>query len=91
MTFTTEFPDFPPEAMPAIPAGWKDQSWHNDACPCFNTGKGTLVYVDYADAETREFPDCERFTVIADPEVHNHNETLFSSDDWAAILAHVND
>jgi hypothetical protein len=30
-----EFPDFPLESLPEIPADWDDQSWHNDACPSF--------------------------------------------------------
>lgn len=89
MTFREEFPDFDPTAMPAIPANWRDQSWHNDSCPSFNAGNGRVVFIDFADAAQREFPDISRFTVHADPEIADSNDVLFESDDWAAVLAFV--
>lgn len=88
--FRVEFGDFDPATMPAIPDGWTDQSWHNDACPCFNTGRGLVVFVDYADASLREIQeDYPRFSVQADPEVHDHNESLLETDDWSEVLAYV--
>lgn len=89
MTFQTEFPDFPATDMPAIPAGWTDQSWRNDSCPCFNTGNGALVYVDFADTSLREIPDGTRFNVQADPEIHGHNETFLDTDIWDEVLFFV--
>lgn len=81
------FPDF--DTMPAIPADWHDISWRNDACPSFRTPNGFIVFVDYADKALRECDTGERFNVQSDPEVSNHNETVFASDDWSAVLDFV--
>ena len=89
MTYQTEFPDFPATDMPTIPAGWTDTSWHNDACPSFNVGNGMVVFIDFADSSLKEFEDTKRFTVHADPEVHNHNDVLMDTDDWSELLAFV--
>lgn len=87
MTYRTEFPDFDSATMPAIPAGWTDQSWHNDACPSFNAGNGMVVFIDFADPSLKEFEDTKRFTVHSDPEVHDSNDVLFETDDWEECLA----
>jgi len=89
MTYRDEFPDFDPATMPAIPAHWRDQSWHNDSCPCFNTGNGKIVFVEFADPAVREFPETARFTVHTDPETSNSNDVLFESEDWSAILTYT--
>jgi hypothetical protein len=90
MTFRKEFPDFDPATMPEIPAAWRDVSWHNDACPCFNAGNGKIVFVDYDDPQAREFfGETKRFSVHADPEIHNSNDCLFDSDNWQSILDFV--
>jgi hypothetical protein len=87
MTYRAEFPDFDPATLPAIPAGWTDQSWHNDACPSFNAGNGMVVFIDFADASLKEFEDTKRFTVHADPEIHDSNDVLFETDEWNECLA----
>jgi hypothetical protein len=89
MTYREEFPDFDPATMPSIPAGWTDQSWHNDTCPSFNTGNGKVVFVDFADVSLREWNDGKRFNVHVDPEVADHNEVLLETDDWQQILKFV--
>lgn len=89
MTFRTEFPDFDAATLPVIPEGWTDASWHNDTCPCFNANNGKIVFIDYADTSLREWPEGPRFTVQADPEVADHNDVLFDSDDWNDVLAFV--
>jgi len=89
MAYLTEFPDFDPATMPAIPAGWTDTSWHNDACPAFNTGKGMVVFIDFADPALKEFEDTKRFTIHTDPEVTDSNDVLFETDDWNECLAFV--
>lgn len=77
----TEFPDF--DTMPAIPAGWTDSSWHNDACPSFGVTSTMFVFVNYEDPDLREFAAAgPRFCVI-NPDT---NEVLFESDDWQAVL-----
>lgn len=87
--FQIEFSDFDPATLPAIPTEWTDQSWHNDSCPCFNTQKGVVVFVDYEDVGLREHDGGERFSVHADPEIHDHNDVLMSSDDWNEVLKFV--
>lgn len=89
MTYQIEFPDFDPATLPAIPPHWRDQSWHNDACPSFNAGNGLVVFTDFADPALREFPDGSRFTVHSDPELTNGNDVLLESDNWADVLAFV--
>ncbi len=90
MTFQIEFPDFDAATLPAIPADWTDASWHNDSCPCFNTGKGVVVFIDFADVDLREIQEeGDRFSVHADPEMHDHNDVLMSTDDWNEVLAFV--
>lgn len=89
MTYRTEFPDFDPATMPAIPAGWRDQSWHNDLCPSFNAGNGKVVFIDFADPAQREMKEGARFVVLRDPELDDCNDTMFQSDDWEAVLAFV--
>lgn len=56
MTYQTEFPDFPPETMPRLPACLSDASWHNSVCPSFVCDAlGVTVWVDYLDPARREF------------------------------------
>lgn len=83
--FTEEFPDFPADTMPAIPEGWADVSWHNDTCPSFETRNGLTVFVDYADASLREFPEAPRFSI----QQTFSRDDMMASDDFDAILAFV--
>lgn len=84
MTYRTEFPDFDPATMPAIPAGWTDQSWHNDVCPSFTVFDGVRVFIDYADPALREFPEGERFSLHV-----GDRAAPFCTDDWAKLLEAV--
>lgn len=86
MSYREEFPTFDPSTLPDLPKGWTDQSWHNDSCPSFNAGNGMVVFIDFAQPDDREFPECERFTVHNDPEVHDGNDVLLATDDWNAVL-----
>lgn len=88
-----EFPDYPAADMPAIPATWGDESWHNDACPSFLTpvvgGKRFQVFVDYREPTEREYEECNRFQVVplnAEGE-HEGEGTVFASDHWPDVLA----
>lgn len=87
MTFSTEFPDYPVDSLPARPEGWVDMSWHNDACPCFGTGD-VVVFCDFPNEADREYPGLPRFQVNLNPET-GKDGTLFASDDWNAVLAFV--
>jgi len=89
MTYRTEFPDFDPTTLPAIPDGWTDQSWHNDACPSFNTGRGMVVFIDFARVTRRQIDMGGRFVVAPDPETDDRSDALLVTDDWSAVLLFV--
>jgi len=88
--YQAEFPDYRPEDMPAIPAGWVDQSWHNDACPFFLAAPDLGVFVDYADPHTRECDEGHRFMVVRmEDGMHpaEGGELLLATDEWSEVLA----
>jgi hypothetical protein len=85
MPFNTAFPDYPAGEMPTIPIGMVDSSWCQDTCPSF-LGFGVHVFIDYPNPADREIRDGHRYIVSADMEVYEHNEVLFESDDWCAVL-----
>lgn len=67
-TYATEFPDFLPADVPAVlqGEGWKDYSWHNDACPFFvHEASGVGVWCFEADKAARDVSDSERFVATA--------------------------
>lgn len=93
-TFTTEFPDYPAEDMPALPDGWVDTSWHNDACPSFTKGR-VKMHIDYLSRIMRDTPGFPRFTVILLDEDQMHypeqdfflvSESLNYALDYAAFM-----
>jgi hypothetical protein len=93
MTFQTEFPDFPAADMPAIPAGFVDSSWCNDACPTIQSEALRLsIFIDYADPAQRELgEDTDRFLVLQlDAEgSYTGDEPLVATNDWSEVLAFI--
>lgn len=88
MTFQIEFPDYPAADMPAIPAGFEDSSWHDDACPCFiNEGAGLIIWVDFANPSDREFPDQKRFYLNLYDQ--GPGDEILATDDWSEVIAAV--
>ena len=93
-THSTEHPDIDGAAEAAIllAAGWIDQSWHNDACPRFDSPDRTRVlWIDHADPEQRE---CwaDRFIVQAldvDGEIDYDLDPLLMTEDWAEVLQFI--
>lgn len=88
-TFRGEFPDFDPATMPAIPDGWQDVSWHNDACPSWiakgDDDSGLTVYIDHAKPARRDMDMGARYLV----QHHAKDADLtdvFLSDVWADVL-----
>jgi hypothetical protein len=78
-----EFPDFTAAELPAIPAEWRDVSWHNDTCPSWETPSMAYVFIDYADDARREMPGGARYSVMSDGDV------ILSTDDFDSVLATV--
>lgn len=95
MSWQTEFPDFPPAAMPAMLDGFTDRSWRNDICPCFiHEATGLVLWINWPDASQREglegrfiLQRCVEF----DPEagwqlgVEGEETSLAETDDWQKL------
>lgn len=88
MTFKAEFPDFPEADMPAIPPGFEDTSWHNDACPCLTSDAyGLTIWIDYVDPAQREYEGkYPRFCVHSQDHGIETSGPSIQTDDWAAVL-----
>jgi len=92
-TYKSEFPDFG-ELDVELPQSFKDISWHNDACPCFEqvTAKEFTirVYIDYKDLIKRESSNSDyRFSVMAVYGKEEQNAGVMLSDDWNEILEFI--
>lgn len=88
MTYQIAFPDFDPSTMPEIPAGFVDNSWAGDTCPCFiNEKRDMILFIDYADSQKhlREFNDADRYSILIG------EKSEFSSNDYEVILAIIHD
>lgn len=92
MRYLDEFPDFDPATMPAIPAGFEDQSWHNDVCPSFwHEANRLRIWIDYANPRDREDETMTRFALVRTDEECTHVADIVHSDDWADILAAIDE
>jgi hypothetical protein len=90
MTYRDEFPDFPEADMPAIPAGWEDTSWHNDAMPSFvNERRMLRLWINYSDVSLQDIQGGKRFLLVREHADHSPDESdeLFASDSWSDVLA----
>ncbi len=90
MTYRTEFPDYPAADMPALPEGFEDTSWHNDACPSYSNAH-FLVWIDYLDPAQREHEGkYQRFNVrsMKDGSEITGDGGLMT-DDWNAVLSYL--
>jgi hypothetical protein len=91
-----EFPDFPVEDMPTLPAGWVDASWHNDACPSFvNERLKAAMFIDYRDPEMRGLglEGSARFAALNIDEEGNIEtdvEPLAEGDNIELVLSELN-
>lgn len=94
-----EFPHFRRETIPAAlqdDTVWRDESWHNDACPRFRHKRtGLAVWVAEANEDAREFPGEPRFVLVETDDSEPDGlggrdpDILATSDDWADIVAAV--
>ena len=89
MSYCTEFPTFPADAIPAdvFGDGWTDTSYRNDVAPTFGFDR-FVVFVDYPNPTDREYPDLPRFRAYdaVDALEATYNNGC-ESDVWADILA----
>lgn len=88
-----QFPGYRLGDMPAIPAGWIDTSWHNDAAPSFQVATGPMgepvqIWIDHPDPAQREVPGIARFLLTRrGPE--DDMEEIHAGEDWNAALEHA--
>lgn len=91
MTHETDFPGFAGDI--AIPAGFRDISFGNDATPTFACeALECCLAVDHPDPDEREYPDGQRFMLLAfgaDGQHPDEPEVLFETDDWAELEAWI--
>lgn len=91
--FHTAFPDYPIRSMPTIPEGFKDTSWHNDACPSFEDAeRGLQLWCDFPEAADRAHPKSPRFAVFftsnSDADVRRlGDKPAIEAEEWAEVEA----
>jgi hypothetical protein len=93
MAFQTEFPNFPADAFPALPDTFRDASWHNDGQPSM-VSEALLMHIqcDHPDVDLRESDDRSRFRILLlDLEGCVTDEVILETDEWAEVLAVVED
>lgn len=84
--FRREFPDFPTEAFPALPDGFKDHSWHNDACPSVECRElGLHIFIDYPDPAHRSVSGKQYVVSTLDRDGGLTDEVLLETDDWSRV------
>jgi len=84
--FHPEFGDFPLADMPAaIPQGFYDSSWHNDACPSYYSERDSIrIWINYVDHDLREHEFGTRFSAYQ--ELDDGSIPIAASDDWHTIV-----
>lgn len=88
MTYETEFPNFKLDIH--IPAGFVDNSWHNNTMPCWvrelPDDQVMVLWIDYADTSLRDHPNNSRFVLhITDSSLTDIYEN-FASDNYEDVL-----
>ena len=86
--YKTEFPDFKLDVP--IPAGFVDNSWHNNAMPCWirelPDEKMMVLWIDYADPALRDHPQNARFVLhVTDSSMTDVYEN-YASNDYDEVL-----
>jgi hypothetical protein len=85
------FPDFTLDVV--LPEGFIDISWGNDISPSFqNTDLELILYIDYAEAEKREYPTSERFTLVRTEDgqhTGNDEDHLLTTNEYDKIIERI--
>jgi hypothetical protein len=86
--YLREFPAFGVLDV-AIPEGFEDTSWHNNACPTWSMQKGNGNYlqlaIDYADPEQRDTPSLKRYRLHLYDTGMNFQGDLMQTDDYTEV------
>lgn len=91
--YKTEFPDFNLDVP--IPAGFVDNSWHNNVMPCWvrelHDERMAVLWIDYADPALRDHPQNARFVLqVMDISMTDIDES-FASNDYDEVLIRLTD
>lgn len=88
--YRTEFPDFEPADMPAVPAGFMDSSWRFNVCPTFTSDPlGLNLWIDYLNPADREHQGWLRFRLESQSAGIETTEFYLETDDFAEVLAAI--
>jgi hypothetical protein len=91
-TYLTEFPGRTITLPEPMPEGFIDDSWHNDACPCFARGDfeamdAVRIWIEADAPAEREHPDGPRYFMQVGPYGESEKvRDLYNGDDWQALL-----
>lgn len=92
MTYKTEFPDYDDNLdwhIETVP-DFEDASWHNDACPKFESLKlGCIIWLDYRALDKRETGS--NSTRYALSTTYDGPVDILSSNDWVDIVRRVDE
>lgn len=83
--FMQEFGDYGPLGF-TLPEGWQDTSWHNDACPSFESSFSYRLWCDYEEPLHREGNSTERYALCVVPEDAS-DEFVMGSENAQELLA----
>lgn len=94
MSYITEFPSMAQDVAPFVPdlmaRGFADESWHNDACPCFvNRARGLRAWIECEDVDSRESGGARFMLQQINPDdipCPDGSDILAMSDEWPDIL-----
>src|SRR5579859_6060041 len=90
MTYRDEFPDLAGDTMPQFPAGFVDESWHNDTKPHWLHAERKLeIWVAPEDRSAREYDAEPRFQVysVDDEGQFQPDHPIFESEIWDNVEA----
>lgn len=89
-TYRTEFPSMANDSacLFATQAGWKDESWHNDACPRFvHEAKDRAVYIECLEPAQRESEGAARFLVLGSAQYDNQDvAVVYAGEDLEVMV-----
>jgi len=91
--YKTEFPDFKLDVP--IPAGFVDNSWHNNVMPCWYRElpdeRMMVLWIDYADPALRDHPHNVRFVLHLMDSSLTDIEESFASNELNEVLEQLTD
>jgi len=93
MSCKIEFPNFILDVE--IPAGFTDNSWHNNAMPSWHRelsdGRMVVLWIDYADSDLRDNPNNARYVLhLMDNTLTDVHES-YVTDNYNEIIAQLID